>query len=61
MEKNYEQGIYTYPFEVALPEDIPGSFLFLEKNTYIEIIYTIKIKLNQVNIKEAIPIIIRQK
>ena len=60
--KNYmEQGRYTYPFEVTLPEKIPGSFLFLEHNTYIEIIYTIKVKLNQVNIKEAIPIIIRQK
>ena len=60
--KNYmEQGRYTYPFEVTLPEKIPGSFLFLENNIYIEIIYTIKVKLNQVNIKEAIPIIIRQK
>ena len=55
------QGKYSFPFEVELPENIPSSFLFMENNTYIEIIYTTKVKLNIVNIKEAIPIVIRQK
>lgn len=60
--KNYmSQGKYSFPFEVTLPENIPGSFLFLEKNTYVEIIYSIKVKLNNINLKEAIPIIVRQK
>ena len=55
------KGKYSFPFEVELPENIPGSFLFMEKNTYVEIIYTVKVKLNKINIKEAIPILIRQK
>jgi hypothetical protein len=60
--KNYmSQGKYSFPFEVTLPENIPGSFLFLEKNTYVEIIYSIKVKLNNNNLTEAIPIIVRQK
>ena len=55
------KGKYNFPFEVELPENIPGSFLFYEHNTYVEIIYSIKVKLNKINIKESIPIVIRQK
>ena len=55
-----KEGKYSFPFEVELPKDIPGSFLFLESKTYVEIIYSIKVKLNNINIKEKIPIIIRQ-
>jgi hypothetical protein len=55
------KGKYTFPFEIDIPENIPGSFLFLDKNTYVEIIYTIKVKLDNVNIKETLPLIIRQK
>ena len=33
------KGKYNFPFEVELPENIPGSFLFYEHNTYVEIIY----------------------
>ena len=61
-KNNYlTQGKYSFPFEVELPNNIPGSFLFLDHNTYVEIIYTIKVKLNNVNIKQSIPIVIRQK
>ena len=60
-KNNILQGKYTFPFEVQLPENIPGSFLFLENNTYVEIIYSIKVKLNKINITEVIPIVIRQK
>jgi hypothetical protein len=61
-KNNYlTQGKYSFPFEVELPNNIPGSFLFLDFNTYVEIIYTIKVKLNNVNIKQSIPIVIRQK
>ena len=56
-----EKGKYTFPFEVELPENIPGSFLYLEGKTYAEIIYSIKVKLSNINIEESIPIIIRQK
>ena len=31
---------------LELPDDIPGSFLFLEKKIYVEIIYSIKVKIN---------------
>ena len=55
------QGKYSFPFEVDLPENIPASFLFLENNTYVEIIYSIKVKLNKINIQECIPIVIRQR
>ena len=55
------KGKYNFPFEIELPENIPGSFLFYEHNTYVEIIYSIKVKLNKINIKESIPIVIRQK
>ena len=58
---NYlEKGKYSFPFEVELPKDIPGSFLFLESKTYAEIIYSIKVKLKNTDIKESIPIIVRQ-
>jgi hypothetical protein len=61
-KNNYlTEGKYSFPFEVELPNNIPGSFLFLDFNTYVEIIYTIKVKLNNVNIKQSIPIVIRQK
>ena len=61
-DNNYlQKGKYTFPFEVELPQDIPGSFLFLQKSAYAEIIYGIKVKLNNINIIENIPIIIRQK
>ena len=41
---NYlQKGKYTFPFEVELPKDIPGSFLFLQKSAYAEIIYSIKV------------------
>ena len=61
-DKNYlKKGKYTFPFEVELPENIPGSFLFLQKTAYVEIIYSIKVKLNNIDIEEKIPIIIRQK
>ena len=59
---NYiSKGKYTFPFEIDIPDNIPGSFLYLENNIYIEIIYSIKVKLNDINIKEMVPIIIRQK
>lgn len=56
-----KKGKYTFPFEVQLPENIPGSFLFLESKAYAEIIYSIQVKLNNINLKERIPIVIRQK
>ena len=60
-DKNYiAKGKYSFPFEIELPENIPGTFLFMEKNAYVEIYYTVKVKLNKINIKEAIPIVIRQ-
>jgi hypothetical protein len=55
------QGKYNFPLEIEIPENIPGSFLFYEHNTYIEIVYSLKVKLNKINIKESIPIVIRQK
>ena len=58
---NLSKGKYIYPFEIDIPENIPGSFLYLDNSLYIEIIYSIKIKLNNINIKEKIPLIIRQK
>jgi len=64
INNNYiSKGKYTFPFEVELPNNIPSSFLYINKNIYFEIIYTIKIKFDEINnnYKEAIPIIIRQK
>ena len=56
------KGKYTFPFEITLPNSLPGSFLLFTKNAYVEIIYTIKIKLSGVdNFQKTIPIIIRQK
>ena len=55
------QGRYSYPLEVDLPENIPGSFVFMTPDAYVEIIYTIKVKLNKLDIKECMPIVIRQK
>ena len=55
------KGKYTFPFEIDIPENIPGSFIFLDRNIYVEIIYTIKVKLDNINIKEILPLIIRQK
>ena len=65
-KNNLLKGKYSFPFEVELPKDMPGSFLFVEKNTYAEVIYSIKVKTfldnNSKNIiKEIIPIVIRQK
>ena len=54
------QGKYTFPFDLKLPDELPGSFLFLENNIYIEFIYTIKVKLNNMTEKLCIPFIIRQ-
>ena len=59
---NYlSQGKYKFPIEVELPEDIPGSFLFMDSKAYAEIIYSFSVKLHNINIKERVPIIIRQK
>ena len=56
------KGKYIFPFEITLPNNLPGSFLFMSKNSYVEIIYTIKIKLSGIkNYQKSIPIIIRQK
>ena len=55
------RGKYSFPFEVELPENLPGSFLFLEGKIYAEIIYSISVKLVNIDIKEKMPIIIRQK
>lgn len=55
------KGKYTFPFEFDIPEKIPGSFLYLDNSAYVEVLYTVKVKLDNFNIKEIIPIIIRQK
>ncbi len=54
------QGKYTLPFDLQLPDDLPGSFLLLENDICIEIIYAIKVKLNNITEKHCIPFIIRQ-
>ena len=60
--ENYiAKGKYTFPFELEIPDNIPASFLYMDKNTHVEIIYSIKVKINKINIKEMIPIVIRQK
>ena len=64
ISNNYiSKGKYTFPFEIELPNNIPSSFLYINKDIYFEIIYTIKIKFDEINnnYMEAIPIIIRQK
>ena len=45
------EGKYSYPFQFLLPEDIPGTFLYLEKNIYVEVQYYIRVKLEGLNIK----------
>ena len=60
-ETYLSKGKYNFPFEVDIPENIPGSFLYMDGIIYIEIIYSVKIILNNINIKEMVPIIIRQK
>ena len=32
------QGKYSYPFEVEIPEDIPGTFLYLDRKIYADMI-----------------------
>ena len=55
------KGKYTFPLEIDIPDNIPGSFLYVDNDIYFEIIYTIKIKFEEINYKDAIAIIIRQK
>ena len=55
------KGKYTFPLEIDIPDKIPGSFLYIDNDIYIEIIHTIKIKFSEINYKEVFPIIIRQK
>ena len=57
---------YIFPFVIKLPNNIPNSFLIYDSDMHIEVIYTIKAHLidsKNINntIKEAIPIIIRQR
>ena len=54
------KGLHSFPIIFELPEDLPGSFLFLESNAYVEVIYTIKVKLNNIDVKQSFPFIIRQ-
>ena len=62
LANNYiSKGKYTFPFEIEIPENIPGSFLYVDNNIYIEIIYTLKIKIDDINYKKTFPFIIRQK
>ena len=49
-------GKHSIPFEIELPQDIPGTFLYLEKNIYAEVAYSVKVKLNGLNIKRVVPI-----
>ena len=60
-EEYLKQGKYSFPFELELPENIPGSFLYIEKKAYVEIAYSLKVKLNKIMLKEVIPIVVRQK
>ena len=55
------KGKYTFPLEIDIPNKIPGSFLYIDNDIYIEIIHTIKIVFSEINYKEVFPIIIRQK
>ena len=55
------EGNYFFPFQFELPEEIPGTFLYLDKNIYAEIQYYIKVKLDGLDIKNIVPIVIRQK
>ena len=58
---NLNQGRYTFPFELELPNNIPGTFLYIDKKNYVEITYSLKVKLNKIMIKEVVPIVIRQR
>ena len=55
------KGRYTFPFELESPENIPGSFLYIDKKVYAEIYYSLKVKLNKIMLKEVVPIVIRQR
>ena len=58
-EEYLNPGKYSFPFELELPENIPGSFLYIEKRkAYIEIAYSLKVKLNKVMLKEVVPLVI---
>ena len=58
---NILKGKYTFPLEIDIPDKIPASFLYIDNNIYIEIIYTLRIKFEGINYKEVFPFIIRQK
>ena len=58
---NILKGKYTFPLEIDIPDNIPASFLYVDNNIYIEIIYTISVKFDKINYKEVFPFIIRQK
>ena len=61
-EEFLNQGKYTIPLELELPEKIPGTFLYKDKKKgYVEIAYSLKVKLNKIMLKEVIPIVIRQR
>ena len=60
-EEYLNPGKYSFPLEIELPEKIPGTFLYIKKKAYIEIAYSLKVKLNKVMLKEVIPIVIRQR
>ena len=54
-------GKYSYPFDVDIPDDIPGTFLYMDKKVYAEVAYSVKVKIESVNITQIIPIVIRQR
>ena len=53
-------GKYSFPFDVEIPNEIPGTFLYLDKKVYAEVAYSVKVKLEGTGIKQIIPIVIRQ-
>ena len=55
------EGKFSFPYQFQLPEFIPGTFLYLEKNIYAEVQYYIRVQLEGLNIKNTAPIVIRQK
>ena len=59
--KYISAGKQSFPFEIELPKDIPGTFLYLEKNIYAEVAYSVKVKIEEINLKVIVPIVIRQK
>ena len=54
-------GKQSFPFEIQLPNGIPGTFLYMDKNAYVEVAYSVKVKIEEINMKTIIPIVIRQK